>query len=582
MSRTNVSINKIKKCNKENKCGKQLEESHQWTLINAFEFIYRQAENSGLSDVFWNDVSRSLDFLREKLQFTNMQIVILSVLAEAEEALTWKKMADFLSCTRLTMIAYTEDIEDLVEKGWVIRQFSGNLRGQRQEVFALEQGVVAAMQKNKVFVPEKIDGLTEQQFVDKLKSHLDKKLRGMFVKFHNVEEWMMRLVKANASLPLCRKALSYHDIHVVSLLLLVVYEFSKWADADNEGLHIDTIDRFYLEEWECIDLRRKLQNGSHVLIQDGIIESKCEDGMADNEQFVLTTAAQEKLLSGYKPDRSPNFVHITKCHGMKSHREIIEKQLFYNPCERKQIQRLNDILSIDMFSDIQKRLADEGMRIGVSCLFYGAPGTGKTETVYQIARKAERDIVKVDIEGIRDKFVGETEKRIKAVFSNYRQLCKRTTVVPILFFNEADAIFNKRTSIAMNPAVEKMENAMQNILLQELENFAGILIATTNLTENLDKAFERRFLFKIEFGKPAVNVKTKIWKSMIKDINEEDAIRLASIYDFSGGQIENIARQLTINRVIYGKQITFDTIDDYCRHEIINKNTNSQNIGFRI
>ena len=86
---------------------------------------------------------------------------------------------------------------------------------------------------------------------------------------------------------------------------------------------------------------------------------------------------------------------------------------------------------------------------------------------------------------------------------------------------------------------------MQNIILQELENLDGILIATTNMTQNMDKAFERRFLYKIEFSKPEKNIRKMLWKSMMPDLNEEDALALASRFDFSDGQIENIARKKT-------------------------------------
>lgn len=189
--------------------------------------------------------------------------------------------------------------------------------------------------------------------------------------------------------------------------------------------------------------------------------------------------------------------------------------------------------------------------------------------------------MQVDIAGLKDKWVGESEKNIKSVFSQYKKLCQSSEVMPILFFNEADAIINKRTE-NVSHSVDKMDNAMQNIILQEMEDLEGILIATTNLTSNLDNAFERRFLFKVEFRKPDTDVKVKLWSSMLgKDISDDDAHRLAVSYDFSGGQIENIARKRTIDYVLYGKQITFEVLDSYCKAESLNKNTVRPAIGFR-
>ena len=177
----------------------------------------------------------------------------------------------------------------------------------------------------------------------------------------------------------------------------------------------------------------------------------------------------------------------------------------------------------------------------------------------------------------------ESEKNIKAIFARYRDVCKQSDVTPILFFNEADGIFGKRVTIdGNNPSVEKMDNAMQNIILQELENLDGILIATTNLTCNLDDAFERRFLFKVEFEKPNDEVKEKIWRSMLGDgITTDDAHRLAIRYDFSGGQIENIVRKRTIEYILSGKKAGFDEIDEFCKHELLNKKNERKPMGFQ-
>ena len=120
------------------------------------------------------------------------------------------------------------------------------------------------------------------------------------------------------------------------------------------------------------------------------------------------------------------------------------------------------------------------------------------------------------------------------MFTDYSEKLANSEVAPILFFNEADAIFGKRHT-NVNSEVEHMSNVMQNIILQAMENFESILIATTNLTDNLDKAFERRFLYMIEFKKPSVEVRKKIWLSMVPELGEKNAEVLASRYDFNGG-----------------------------------------------
>lgn len=398
------------------------------------------------------------------------------------------------------------------------------------------------------------------------------------IRFCDDEEWMLQLVKANPHLPLCHEILRFDDIHVQSLLLMIVVDYAQWEGTDDEGLTFQTINRLYPEEYDCNFMRQDLIDGTHPLIQQGYVENKCNDGQADSEQYMLTRKAKTDLLSAYKPSHS-------KCRRMKqgdrflkSHESIKAKSLFFNSSEQDQIERLTNLLSTENLPSVQQRLEEMGLRKGFACLFYGAPGTGKTETVLQIARQTGRDLMQVDIAGLRDKWVGESEKNIKEVFARYRKLCQDSEVMPILFFNEADAVINKRTENVAH-SVDKMDNAMQNIILQEMENLEGILIATTNLTSNLDKAFERRFIYKVEFHKPDVDVKARIWRSMLTDITADEAQQLSSHFDFSGGQIENIARKRTVDYILSGKLATLDEIEAYCRAELLN-GKERRTIGF--
>ena len=448
----------------------EFKEPDTWTIITALDRILDMAQDSQLSDEFWESVKNPLAFLNKELGLTNVQIVALAMLIEAGEPMSWKGMGNYLGCSRLSIMVYSEEIEELVAKRWAIRKGVREIGG-CFEGLALVRGVITALRHNKPFVPEKIDGLTEQQFVDKLESHVDKNMNDRHIDFKDDEEWMLQLIKANPHLPLCHEVLMFDDIHVIR-----------------------------------------------------------------------------------------------------------EKSLFFNTSEQEQIDRLTSLLSTENLPSIQQRLEEQGMRKGFACLFYGAPGTGKTETVLQIARQTGRDLMQVDIAGLRDKWVGESEKNIKEVFARYRRLCQNSEVMPILFFNEADAIINKRTE-NVEHSVDKMDNAMQNIILQEIEDLDGILIATTNLTSNLDKAFERRFLYKVEFHKPDTDVKTKIWRSMLKDISADDARQLASHFDFSGGQIENIARKRTVDYILSGKFASLDEIEGYCRAELLG-GKERKSIGF--
>ena len=559
----------------------EYKEPDTWTIITAMNRVLELSEDSRLSDEFWEKCKNPLNYLRQELGLTNIQIVVLAIMIEAGEAVSWKRIGNYLNCTRLSIMVYSEEIEELVNKRWLVRRGVHEIGG-FYEGFALVRGVVTALRHNKVFVPEKLDGLTEQQFVDKLESHVDKNINDHNIDFKDDEEWMLQLVKANPHLPLCHEILKFDDIHVQSLLLMIVYDYAQWEGSEGEGLQFQTIDNLYPEDFDCDYLRHELRNGTHILIQGGYIEHKCDDGQANGEQYMLTRKAKTELLSAYKPSRSKCRRQTPNGRFLKSHTAIKEKSLFFNTTEQEQIQRLTSLLSTENLPAVQQRLEEQGMRKGFACLFYGAPGTGKTETVLQIARQTGRDLMQVDIAGLRDKWVGESEKNIKEVFARYRALCNNSEVMPILFFNEADAIINKRSE-NVEHSVDKMDNAMQNIILQEIEDLDGILIATTNLTSNLDTAFERRFIYKIEFHKPDTDVKTMIWRSMLKDISVDDARQLASHFDFSGGQIENIARKRTVDYILSGKFASLTEIEDYCRAELLTDKKQRKHIaGFSL
>jgi SpoVK/Ycf46/Vps4 family AAA+-type ATPase len=140
--------------------------------------------------------------------------------------------------------------------------------------------------------------------------------------------------------------------------------------------------------------------------------------------------------------------------------------------------------------------------------------------------------------------VGESEKNVRSIFDTYRDLKDKTKTEPILLLNEADQFLGARTSEGMSGS-EKMHNQMQNIFLEQIERFDGILIATTNLLENIDKAFSRRFNYKIEFVKPNIDQRLELWKKLLPEslpLEEGFDLSQLSTYSLTGGQIEMVIK----------------------------------------
>ena len=556
----------------------ELERPDEWTIITSINYVLRASANCQLKDEFWEVCREPLDFLNKELGLTDIQIVVLAIMLEEGDSMSWKDIAENLDVTRLTLMTYSDEIEELVKKGWLMRYAARGIGG-RSQGFKVVYGVLTALRHNKCFQPPKLDNLKIQEFMDILDSHLDSSMRDNDIRFEDDIEWMKNLVEKNPKLGICKAINKIENDYEKAFFMLCLADYAQYADDSEEGIRFEDIDGILPPDHEIDHFRKNLRNAKGIIFRNSLIEHKCEDGIVNQDRYCLTLKVKKTMLPGYVPSRSRCKEKKTTDSMLHSFTQIKEKQIFYNDAEGKSISRLTSLLAEDKYQGVVKRLEERGMRKGFASIFYGSPGTGKTESVLQIARKTGRDIMRVEIAGLRDKWVGQSEKNIKGVFYRYKELCKNCEKAPILFFNEADAIFGTRMEKAEH-SVDKMNNSIQNIILQEMEEFEGILIATTNLTGSLDLAFERRFLFKVEFKKPEKAVKAKIWKSMLGDfLKNEEVIELASMFDLSGGAIENIARKHTIDYILEGETPDIHKIEEYCRIEMYNINKRAK-VGF--
>ncbi len=314
---------------------------------------------------------------------------------------------------------------------------------------------------------------------------------------------------------------------------------------------------------------------NHFLQKQELVEIEKTSSLFGEEVYlVLTDKGKETLLG----EDAELYTKEVSDKDLLPWDKITEKALFFPSALAEQLSLLRNSLSQEYYQGLCARLEANKLPKGIAVLLYGEPGTGKTESVMQIARATGRGVMHVDISATKTCWFGESEKLIKKVFTDYRRLCEKSKVKPILLFNEADAVFSKRKDVGSG-SVAQTENAIQNIILEEMEKLDGILIATTNLADNLDGAFERRFLFKIRYDKPTIEAKKSIWMNKLPRLSEEDAQTLAANYEFSGGQIDNIARKALMQEVVKGDKPTLDQLLKMCSEENISKRV-CKRIGF--
>jgi hypothetical protein len=203
---------------------------------------------------------------------------------------------------------------------------------------------------------------------------------------------------------------------------------------------------------------------------------------------------------------------------------------------------------------------------GFKCLFYGPSGTGKTLTACLLGKHYDMDVYRVDLSMMISKYIGETEKNLSKVFDSaeYKNW--------ILFFDEAEALFGKRTGVS--DAHDRYANQEVSYLLQRIEDFNGVVILASNLKSNIDEAFTRRFNSIIYFPMPDENERYRLWQAAFPEkIKLEDTINikhLSSKYELTGATIMNIGSYSSLMALAHShEEIKFNDVEQGIKKELM-------------
>lgn len=538
------------------------------TILQLMEILSEKSDDSKLGEEFWAENGAVAAELASRLALTPKQAVLLSIcLRRGPRRVDFGDIASHLDISNIRALSFSDEINALIRAKYL------KFRDAKDEdEFDVPVPVIRALKNNEMPEQPRRTGLSAAElfeFMDSLFEDLDNSAILPGDLYHELKD----LFSQNKDLNFVRE-LNALNLDRFSDFMVLIFLCHRLVNEDDDEITYGQIEDLYRHKSDFYEEKASFKDGSHPLMQQGLVEHVCEDGQANTSRIHLSNKAKSVLLADF---------HLRSAEktmgGLIKPETLTEKQLFYTSKNAPQVDELHSFLMPERYNEIRERMKDSGFRSGFACLFYGAPGTGKTETVYQLARQTGRSIMAVNVPDIKSKWVGESEKNIKEVFDRYRLAVQRSEQAPILLFNEADGIIGTRREGATS-AVDKMENSIQNIILQEMENLDGILIATTNLTQNLDPAFERRFLYKICFEKPDASVREKIWHTMLPTLSEEQCALLASAYNLSGGQMENVARKFSINSILYGSEKSpMDILHAYCNAERLD-NQPTRRIGF--
>ncbi len=555
-------------------------------ILNNITSVYSLSQASKLEDALFEKIDKELSFLAEYLRVSKAQALFVSVIFTLNykgREVDLDDLNTHFVCNPMKLLEYSDDFVALHERCLLRKSNKSkynklSLSGTDEE-FYINEIVIDKILKSEP-IPEVLVDVMKFDDIFTLLEHTHQlcQLRdeGTITTKELLEKFQL-ILDENTQLLLIEKTRSIHL--TIDEKYILFYAFNRilegkkslWVVTAFKEIYDNPKDRFakiqiLLSKESC------LTNEDWLEIEDAAFFDDAKMKLTE-KAFNLLTECDIKLFNRDIDKKKKENIILPE--------NIPYRKLIYSESEAQQLDLLKTLLEEENLKNTQERLAEKALPKGVTALLHGAPGTGKTESVLQIAKATNREIMKVDISTSRSMWFGESEKIIKQVFKDYKSYAKEQKVTHILFFNEADAIIAKRKE-ANSSNVSDTENRIQNILLEEIENFEGILIATTNLASNMDTAFERRFLFKIEFQKPSVTAKSQIWKSKMPHLSDEDCELLATAFDFSGGQIDNIVRKNEINEIIHGNKVDIKTLLEFCREETLSNQVAKAEIGFRI
>ncbi len=542
------------------------------TLTEALEHIYSRVSADGYNLATAAELGAEATLVSESLGIDHTSAILLAAIIEqagscyyAEES----NLASYMGCTYIHFLKYHRRLREMSKKGIIL------IAKGRGETYRATPEVLSALEEGIPFQPKKSTDLTPAEFFARFKelfNRFNNECPNQQVLLDNLEY----LIRNNTQLVFCREAFA-SDLFSSCIdgekcmFFYLCYRYLTEGVAEED---LGALMNFLEDNIDTVFYSKAFAREETTLQMGDLLTFASMDGEVDPSVAALSDRVKEVFFSEAEiPEQD-----APKYKDLVSVDSIVPRELFFNEAEGRQIARLESLLEDEALRNIQDRLTESGMRKGFNVILYGPPGTGKTAIAYELARRTGRDIFRVDVTKLRSKWVGDSEKSVKSMFNIYRKLCKAGKKAPILLFNEADAIFSRRYENVRH-SVDQLNNTIQNIILQEMESIAGILIATTNLVSNLDPAFERRFIYKIEIKMPQKESRTKIWKSMLGDLTEGEAAILAGEFDFSGGNIENIARKSMVEYILSGQRPTLSSVESLCREELLG-GTGRTRIGF--
>ncbi|MDU5326201.1 ATP-binding protein [Campylobacter ureolyticus] len=404
-----------------------------------------------------------------------------------------------------------------------------------------------------------------------IRMKLDEKIE----KLTNIITQRVNLTKINLSVEQLFKKHSLSQEEKIIFLVLLKEEYSNEDEILRDSNTL--ISMISKDEMHKLKNRTLLEENAKLMSLGLIDYDEILGATSINKSYFICEDVLYSIMHPQKNDKKTKKAMLENIVKESEIFELIEPNtdiddVVLNP---KIKEVLNSILK-QLDKDVINKLSSWGIKtkkgIDAKIIFYGPAGTGKTMSALSLAKSLKKQVLSFDCSKILSKYVGESEQNVRKIFDTYKSICKEAKIEPVLLLNEADQFLSSRMESGTSSA-DKMHNQMQNIFLEQIERFEGVLIATTNFLQSLDSAFSRRFDFKIEFKKPNFNERLIIWqKIMPENANFEENFSFNELakFELSGAQITLVLKNTALKVAVREDDVFTlkDFIDEIKKEQI--------------
>jgi hypothetical protein len=519
-----------------------LKKLRKQAIIESINTINSNRENLFEEKVANKSIQKCINTVSAFFEVSDRMSAVLSVIVYDQilgDGQGLKKILRDLSIGPMEAIDVYQELKVLKVKGW-IHEVKSRLMRLKDQYEVSNSVLQAVMNSDKSLLRSKTFETQEDALVEM------SNIFNQYCTEHNREELveiLMYHMRMFMQYPLFKKVLTDKNLSEQEQLL-IIWMASEFVTHRNEVVDLSwVVDRIFHHPYWINKIQKRLNLDGYLIEHKYLTYPN--PGVVDIDKLMLGDAINDLLDESYRKTKS---APVFKLCELIHHATIPSHKLFFNETNTRNMDELKSITDECRYEKIVSTFKKHGMPTGIAVLLSGPPGTGKTETVKQLARKQDRLLLMVDISKFKSMWLGETEKNIKKIFQEYKAATKYYTPKPILLLNEADALLSTRNTVSSS--VDQTMNNIQNILLQELEDFDGILMATTNMIDNLDPAFDRRFILKFTFELPNAATLLKIIEHQFPELSTEHRKLFANNYTLTGAQIQNIRRRIIAKQVI--------------------------------